>query len=137
VVLIDELDMHLHPKWQRIITKGLQAAFPTLQFIVASHSPQVLGELQPDQIILLRPDGTSHPQVSYGLDSSQVLEEIMGATARSPEVERSLSQLFATLERNDLESAREQLSALTKLAPGIAELGGAQALLKRKEVLGR
>jgi hypothetical protein len=66
-----------------------------------------------------------------------VLEEIMGATARSPEVERSLSQLFATLERNDLESAREQLSALTKLAPGIAELGGAQALLKRKEVLGR
>lgn len=137
VVLIDELDMHLHPKWQRIITKGLQAAFPALQFIVASHSPQVLGELKPEEIILLRPEGTSHPQVSYGLDSSRVLEEIMGATARSPEVEQALNTLFATLERNELDAAREQLKALTDLAPGIAELGGAKALLKRKEVLGR
>ncbi len=137
VVLIDELDMHLHPRWQRIITQGLQAAFPALQFIVASHSPQVLGELRPEQIILLRPGGTSHPQVSYGLDSSQVLEEIMGATARSPGVEDALTELFATLERNELDSARDQLNALSKLAPGIAELGGAQALLKRKEVLGR
>lgn len=137
IVLIDELDMHLHPKWQRIITQGLQTAFPALQFIVASHSPQVLGELQPEQIILLRPEGTSHPQVSYGLDSSQVLEEIMGATARSPGVEVALTRLFATLERNELDSAREQLNALSELAPGIAELGGAAALLKRKEVLGR
>ena len=137
VVLIDELDMHLHPRWQRIITRGLQAAFPALQFIVASHSPQVLGELKPEQIILLRPEGTSHPQVSYGLDSSQVLEEIMSAPARSPEVEQALSTLFATLERNELDAARTQLDALKELAPGIAELGGAQALLKRKEVLGR
>lgn len=137
VVLIDELDMHLHPRWQRIITQGLQAAFPALQFIVASHSPQVLGELKPEQIILLRPEGTAHPQVSYGLDSSQVLEEIMGATARTPGVEGALSKLFATLERNELDSAREQLNALSELAPGIAELGGAAALLKRKEVLGR
>lgn len=137
VVLIDELDMHLHPRWQRIITQGLQTAFPALQFIVASHSPQVLGELRPEQIILLRPEGTSHPQVSYGLDSSQVLEEIMGATSRTPGVEDALTKLFATLERNELDSAREQLSALSELAPGIAELGGAAALLKRKEVLGR
>ncbi len=137
VVLIDELDMHLHPRWQRIITQGLQAAFPALQFIVASHSPQVLGELRPEQIILLRPEGTSHPQVSYGLDSSQVLEEIMDATARTPGVEDALAKLFATLERNELDSAREQLNALSELAPGIAELGGAAALLKRKEVLGR
>ncbi len=137
VVLIDELDMHLHPKWQRIITKGLQAAFPALQFIVASHSPQVLGELKPEEIILLRPTGTSHPQVSYGMDSSRVLEEIMETSKRPPEVEHALTQLFAMLERNDLDSARERLNALTELAPGIAELGGAQALLKRKEVLGR
>lgn len=137
VVLIDELDMHLHPRWQRIITQGLQAAFPALQFIVASHSPQVLGELQPEQIILLRPEGASHPQVSYGLDSAQVLAEIMEATARSPGIEDALNKLFTTLERNELDSARAQLGALSELAPGIAELGGAAALLKRKEVIGR
>jgi predicted ATP-binding protein involved in virulence len=137
VVLIDELDMHLHPHWQRILTNGLKAAFPSLQFIVASHSPQVLGELQPSEIILLRPEGTTHPQVSYGLDSSRVLEEIMGATARTPEVENALSELFTALERNDLPAARTQLAALAERAPGIAELDGARALLKRKEVLGR
>lgn len=137
VVLIDELDMHLHPQWQRIVTQGLKAAFPALQFIVASHSPQVLGELPPEEIILLRPEGTSHPQVSYGMDSSRVLEEIMGATARTPVIEDALANLFASLERNELGSARDQLSTLSATAPGLAELGGAEALLKRKELLGR
>lgn len=137
VVLIDEVDLHLHPKWQRTVVASLERTFPNCQFIITTHSPQILGELKPEQIILFRPEGTSHPQVSYGLDSSQVLEEIMGATARSPGVEDALTKLFATLERNELDSARQQLNALSKLAPGIAELGGAAALLKRKEVLGR
>lgn len=101
VVLIDELDMHLHPRWQRILTSGLKRAFPKVQFIVASHSPQVLGELKPEEIILLRPSGTVHPQVSYGLTSSQVLEEIMDATARTPEVERLLAEVFELLERGE------------------------------------
>jgi predicted ATP-binding protein involved in virulence len=137
IVVIDELDMHLHPAWQRQVVPMLKKVFPMVQFFAASHSPQIIGELQPEEIILLRPEGTSHPQVSYGLDSSQVLEEIMGATARTPDVEDALTKLFATLERNELDSAREQLKALSELAPGIAELGGAAALLKRKEVLGR
>jgi predicted ATP-binding protein involved in virulence len=137
VVLIDELDMHLHPKWQRILTSGLKRAFPTVQFIVASHSPQVLGELQPEEIIVLRPEGISHPQVSYGLDSSAVLEEIMGANARTASVEVQLSQLFSYLEQGSLDSARNLLGQLKSTAPGIPELAGAEALLKRKEVLGR
>lgn len=137
VVLIDELDMHLHPRWQRIITTGLKAAFPAVQFIVTSHSPQVIGELHPEEIILLQPGGTDHPQVSYGLDSSRVLEEIMGASARSPNVDQTLTELFASLERNELGAARTQLMQLKQLAPGIAEVAGAEALLKRKELLGR
>ncbi|MGN4155110.1 AAA family ATPase [Burkholderia gladioli] len=137
VVLIDELDVHLHPKWQRRITKGLRAAFPQVQFIVASHSPQVLGELQPEQIILLGQDGIDHPAVSYGLDASRVLEQIMEASQRPTEVEGALSALLESLARNEIERAREQLSALKGMAPGIPELAGAEAMLKRKEVLGR
>lgn len=137
VVLIDELDMHLHPRWQRILTGGLKRAFPEVQFIVASHSPQVLGELHPEEIILLRPTGTAHPQVSYGLTSSQVLEEIMGAEARTPEVQRMVTELFEALERGELQAAREKLATLEDVASGIPELAGAKALLRRKEVLGR
>lgn len=137
VVLIDELDMHLHPRWQRILTSGLKRAFPEVQFIVASHSPQVLGELHPDEIILLRPSGTTHPQVSYGLTSSQVLEEIMGADARAPEVQKMLTEAFEVLERGELQAARDKLTELEAIASGIPELAGAWALLRRKEVLGR
>lgn len=137
VVLIDELDMHLHPRWQRILTGGLKRAFPAVQFIVASHSPQVLGELHPEEIILLRPNGTAHPQVSYGLTSSQVLEEIMGAEARTPEVQRMVTELFEDLARGELQAARELLVKLEDIASGIPELAGAKALLRRKELLGR
>jgi predicted ATP-binding protein involved in virulence len=137
VVLIDEIDMHLHPRWQRILTTGLRLAFPAIQFIVASHSPQVIGELRPDEIILLRPGGTSHPQISYGLAASEVLEEIMGAEARNPEVEGRLNALYAALERNELEAAAHAIAALKHDVPGLPELVGAEALLKRKQVLGR
>jgi predicted ATP-binding protein involved in virulence len=137
IVLIDELDIHLHPKWQRQIANGLKAAFPNVQFITASHSPQILGELSPDEIIVLGSDGASHPQVSYGLDSSAVLEEIMGASARTAPVETQVSQLFVALEQGQLGQARDLLSQLKAMAPGIPELAGAEALLKRKEVLGR
>ncbi|WP_460909770.1 AAA family ATPase [Paraburkholderia jirisanensis] len=137
IVLIDELDMHLHPKWQRALTLGLQAAFPSVQFIVASHSPQVLSEMRPEQIIVLSGNGSSHPQISYGLDSSSVLQEVMDAPARPVDVQNAVSSLFASLERNQLDNARAQLAELEKLAPGIADLTRARALLKRKEVVGR
>lgn len=137
VVLIDELDVHLHPKWQRLLTTGLQEAFPAVQFIAASHSPQVLGELKPEQIILLTQDGVAHPEVSYGLDASRVLEQIMEASKRPIKIEEDLTTLFALLERNDLASARALLDSLKNTAPGLPELAGAEALLKRKEVIGR
>ncbi|MEV4780103.1 AAA family ATPase [Burkholderia sp. LMU1-1-1.1] len=137
VVLIDEIDLHLHPTWQRTVVASLANTFPNCQFIITTHSAQVLGELRPEEIILVRPNGTAHPQVSYGLDSSRVLEEIMGAASRAGKVETAISELFSSLERNELEVARENLNTLSQMAPGIAELAGAQALLKRKEVLGR
>lgn len=51
VVLIDEIDLHLHPKWQRRVVGDLQKAFPNLQFIVTTHSPFILQSLEPGQVI--------------------------------------------------------------------------------------
>lgn len=137
VVLIDELDVHLHPRWQRRIVTGLKATFPAVQFIATSHSPQILGELHPEEIILLREHDTAQPQVSYGLDSSQVLDEIMGASSRNIEVESKLKQLFVDIENNQLGTARHLLGQLTEQAPQIPELSRAEALIRRKEMLGR
>ncbi|SPB15699.1 DNA replication and repair protein RecF [Caballeronia novacaledonica] len=137
VVLIDELDIHLHPKWQRSLVRGLPAAFPRVQFIAASHSPQILSELHPQEIIVLHREGPERPQVSYGLDSSRVLEQIMDAEPRPAEVEKALSDLFKAIEHNELSDARNRLTNLKEVAPGIPELVGAEALIKRKEVVGR
>jgi len=137
VILIDELDVHLHPGWQSMMVRGLKATFPSIQFIVASHSPQVLGELEPDEIVILNDEGVSSPLVSYGMDSSRVLEVIMGVKARPPEVGAALDSLFELIERGDLETARQALAKLKSEAPGVVELGRAEALIRRKEILGR
>ena len=44
VVMVDELDLHLHPKWQRRVIPDLKSTFPSLQFITTTHSPQLIGE---------------------------------------------------------------------------------------------
>ena len=97
----------------------------------------MLGELKPEEIILLRPEGTEHPQVSYGLDASQVLQEIMGTESRSHEVEAAVQALYESLERNDLQNAKKLLDDLRNRAPGIPAISGAEAQLRRKQALGK
>jgi hypothetical protein len=61
----------------------------------------------------------------------------MGVSEREPKVEVLLSELFSTIEDNELEKAKTQLQALKKLAPDLPEFAGAQALIRRKEILGK
>ncbi|MBP6663736.1 MAG: AAA family ATPase [Chitinophagales bacterium] len=53
VVMIDELDLHLHPNWQRQVVGNLKAAFPNLQFVVSTHSPFIVQSLRSDELITL------------------------------------------------------------------------------------
>ena len=72
VVLIDEIELHLHPKWQREIIPALTRTFPHCQFIVTTHSPQVVGEIKPQGIYILEKTENGiivqRPQSSYGRD---------------------------------------------------------------------
>ena len=56
VVLIDELELHLHPKWQREVTEKLRTTFPNIQFIATTHSPFVIQALRPGELINLDPE---------------------------------------------------------------------------------
>lgn len=138
VVLIDEIDLHLHPRWQREVMGKLAKTFPNCQFVISTHSPQVIGELRPESVVLLR-DGefVGHPQATYGLTSGQVLEEVMEASSRTSTVKERIDAIFACLERGVLGQARQLIDELKQDAPDVPELAGAEALLKRKEVLGR
>lgn len=56
IVLIDEVDMHLHPEWQQLVLPALCEAFPCMQFIVTTHSPQVLSTVRKENVRILEKD---------------------------------------------------------------------------------
>ena len=89
VVLIDEVDLHLHPEWQQRILVDLMRTFPNAQFIVSTHSPQVLTTVDPKHILHLhREDGDivatqcSALTPTYGAEAGGVLETVMRVTER-------------------------------------------------------
>ena len=53
IILIDEIELHLHPRWQRDIVTGLERTFPGCQFVISTHSPQVLGDAKDAAIFVL------------------------------------------------------------------------------------
>ena len=112
VVLIDELELHLHPKWQRQIVHQLQATFPRCQFIATTHSPQIIGELAHDQIHVMTGGEVYSPTHSFGVDSSRVLEEIMDADSRNGHVQGLLSQISNEIGKNRFADARQLIDRL-------------------------
>ena len=123
ILLIDEIELHLHPRWQQKVIPALRAAFPSTQLIISTHSPAVLTTVRREHIKLL---GADHQfeQIpddvgTYGADNSRVLAEVFGADSRPGNIEtvkklRAYLQLIemrqhdtdeATNLRNELESA--------------------------------
>lgn len=85
IVLIDEIELHLHPSWQQSVLPTLHKIFPNVQFIVTTHSPQVLTSIEAKNIRILD-HGTLHsaPQGTWGADASRVLKRVLGVDSRPP-----------------------------------------------------
>jgi len=86
IVLIDEIDMHLHPRWQQTILGSLQKAFPRIQFIVTTHSPQVLSTVPRECIRIIEQfEGTYRARIpevqTKGVESAQVMLDVMQVDA--------------------------------------------------------
>ncbi len=130
IVLIDELDVHLHPKWQRRAATDLKRTFSGIQFVCTSHSPQVIGEVLPEEIRLLEDDTVCRPSRSHGVDSSRILEEVMGASSRNQAVKIVLERLSESIDREDFPQARDLLQQLEKqLGPDDPEVTRARTLM--------
>jgi predicted ATP-binding protein involved in virulence len=88
IVLIDEIDLHLHPKWQQTILTDLSRVFSNTQFIITTHSPQVLTTIEPRCIRVLRNNGSNAeieiPRFSLGARSSEMLEDLQHVETRPP-----------------------------------------------------
>jgi predicted ATP-binding protein involved in virulence len=108
VMMIDEVDMHLHPEWQQLILAALQDAFPLIQFIVTTHSPQVSSTVPSDCIRILK-DGAvySAPAGTEGAEAQRILETVFQVKAR-PDTEhaRALNEYLRLIDERKWESAR-------------------------------
>ena len=99
LVLIDEIEIHLHPEWQKVITSGLTKMFPNCQFIVTTHSPIILSHSQKDEeIIQLTIENgeikSEYIDSVYGWKAEDIYRDIMGLeSTRVGEVEREIDEL--------------------------------------------
>jgi len=142
IVLIDEIELHLHPRWQREIIPGLTKTFPNCQFIVSTHSPQVISHVKPEGVYILERTDTgivvNQPESSFGRDSNQILEDVMGVPERPQEIKDDFSELFQVIDQGNLERARELRQDLENvIGEGEPEFVRADVLIRRKEILNR
>jgi predicted ATP-binding protein involved in virulence len=142
VVLIDEIELHLHPKWQREVIPALTRTFPNCQFIITTHSPQVISQIKPDGIYILEatPEGivAKQPESSFGRDSNRILEDVMGVSERPQEIKDSLRQLFRLIDAGNLDAAKELRQQIEEEIGGDeSEFVRADILMRRKEILNR
>lgn len=141
IVLIDEIDLHLHPAWQRNVVGLLLKTFPNCQFIITTHSPQVLGELQPQEIRLLNNFEISIPSQSFGLDSNSILDNLQNTTneplRQNASVSKKLDEISNMIDKQDFKMARVELHKLeielNGSTPDTVSLGTEIALMEDSE----
>lgn len=137
IVLIDELDLHLHPKWQTDIAMRLIEVFPNLQFIVTTHSPLVITNIPSSSLRILKNEegmlSISDSSIGYGLPTSVIMKDLMGLENELPkQVEDLLLQTYASIQQGQIEEATHLYSALVALSPQLPELVRIRKLIELK-----
>ena len=138
LVLIDEIDLHLHPAWQQRVLDNLTEIFPRVQFIVSTHAPAVIHSVRTENLRIL--NGNQVNQVYgqvYGKDIQSVLNEIMEARERPEKITRLFDTFYQLLEENKLDAAEKVLDELDKLREyHDPEVAGCRVKLKLEKIRG-
>lgn len=141
LVLIDEIELHLHPRWQRDVIKRLPAVFKECQFVITTHSPQVIGETDARSVRLLsRRDGkvvVDTPAMAYGTDSNWILRVLMDADEMTEDVESKLTTASSLVSTRDLEGARRLIEELRNDVGNTEALQRLASMIERIERLGK
>jgi predicted ATP-binding protein involved in virulence len=141
IVLIDEIDLHLHPSWQRLIISQLTKVFPNCQFLITTHSPQVISQVKSESLFLLKNKNNelsySMALESYGLNTDRILEDLLDVDARPSKEKKELHKIFQLIQDNKIEEAKSEIITLKNLIGEDPELVKASVLIKRKEILGK
>lgn len=136
VVLIDEIDMHLHPSWQKKIISVLNKIFPKVQFVFTTHSPSVLSNVSNKNVLILD-NFEIYPleNMTYGKDIEAILREVMRVQVRPKEVIDKLKLFNDLLDENNLLEAKKILKELEEiLGKDDSEVVGRRVSLELEEI---
>ena len=113
IVLIDEIELHLHPSWQREIIPALTKTFPNVQFIVSTHSPQVLSNVAGKDVFIIEDFKLINENIfTKGRDSKSILYDIFGEEKRPKEYKEKIYNLYESIEKGNKKKAAKLLGEL-------------------------
>lgn len=116
LILIDEIDLHLHPEWQQTILSDLQSIFPLVQFIVTSHAPAVINSVPRESVLVLDNGRVYRPAAqTYGRDANSILREVMQVGDRPVEVQEKFSDFYRLIDEDRIEEAEKLLNVIEKI----------------------
>ena len=130
VVLIDEIELHLHPGWQRKIVPLLTKTFPNIQFILTTHSPQVISSVERESVFILKNFKLAETPYTLGRDSNAILHDVFEDEERPEWAREKLRELYDALDRENVEIAEKLLDELREaFGDGDAEIQRAETHL--------
>lgn len=136
IVLIDELDMHLHPKWQWKMIEALQTVFPNVQFIAATHSPILIASCKNGQLIRVEKDEIFYDASGYGMEINDVLRSAQGSDDMVESVKMQIEMLYDLIDSGSFETAKEKILNLeTLLGTDHPELNKVKTALAFEEAI--
>ena len=113
IVLVDEIDLHLHPTWQKRILKDLMEIFPKVQFIVSTHAPEVINSVKSESIVILKNnEAMLAGSETYGKDANTTLREVMGVSSRPDEIKNWFEQLYTLIDQEKWDEAERVIEKL-------------------------
>lgn len=144
IVVIDEIDLHLHPALEQVILQCFQETFPNIQFIVSTHSPLVLTDIDTvtgrNKVMRMTPacDAPEEWRNIHGIDYNQMLEENMDVSKRKPKIQELFDKAWDEVAEKDTEAAKATVAELEAKTPADQiELIQLRAIINRIELIGK
>lgn len=136
VVLIDEIDMHLHPRWQWNIVNALKTVFHNVQFIAATHSPILFAASNDLWLIDVEEEEVNYTESRCGYDANAVLEMFMGAKSQNSETEKLIHSIYVAIRNKEYELAETNIQKLVNItSENHSEVVRARMELKRSRYI--
>lgn len=120
IVLIDEIELHMHPSWQRKVLSVLRNTFPNIQFIITTHSPIVLSEADENYNLFFvdNKDGKfmfQKNQQLNGYDANTVLEQFMNTRSMNEEMQHFIDSIYKDINQKKYEQAERKVNELADI----------------------